>query len=143
LVVSAITAVLIALPLPAVQAAREAARRAQCINNLKQLGLALHNYADVNQRFPMGAQGRSPTTGLYPTPNYRQPFVVTLLPYFEQTAAYQSYNFLRVLFEDAANNTSRLTTLAVFNCPSDAARIFAKLNGSAVQNYDVTGSYGG
>jgi prepilin-type N-terminal cleavage/methylation domain-containing protein/prepilin-type processing-associated H-X9-DG protein len=142
LVVIAIIAVLIALLLPAVQAAREAARRAQCINNLKQLGLALHNYADVNQRFPMGAQGRLPTTGLYPSPSYRQPFVVTLLPYFEQTAAYQSYNFDKVLFEDAANNTARLTTLAVFNCPSDVARIFAKLNGSVVQNYDVKGSYG-
>jgi prepilin-type N-terminal cleavage/methylation domain-containing protein/prepilin-type processing-associated H-X9-DG protein len=142
LVVIAIIAVLIALLLPAVQAAREAARRAQCINNMKQLGIALHNYADVNQRFPMGSQGRSPTTGLYPTPNYRQPLVVTLLPYFEQSTAYQAYNFMPVLFEDVSNNTARLTTLAVFNCPSDANRIFAKLNGSAVQNYDVKGSYG-
>jgi prepilin-type N-terminal cleavage/methylation domain-containing protein/prepilin-type processing-associated H-X9-DG protein len=142
LVVIAIIAVLIALLLPAVQAAREAARRAQCINNLKQIGLALHGYADVNQRFPMGSQGRLPTTGLYPSPSYRQPYVVTLLPYFEQSAAYQSYNFQKILFEDAVNNTARLTTLAVFNCPSDVSRIFAKVNGGAVQNYDVKGSYG-
>ena len=139
LVVIAIIAVLIALLLPAVQAAREAARRMQCVNNLKQFGLALHNYHDVNLRFPMGSQGLDPKTALYPTQVYRHPFVVSLLPYYEQQTLYASYNSLINNFEHVANSTTRLFRIGMYDCPSSEAITFAKVNQPPV---DVKGSYG-
>ncbi len=84
LVVIAIIAVLIALLLPAVQQAREAARRTQCKNNLKQTGLALHNYLDVHSTFPLGSFG----SGAYGTS-----FWSGLLPYVDQAPLYNQLNF--------------------------------------------------
>src|SRR5881392_1233289 len=81
LVVIAIIAVLISLLLPAVQAAREAARRAQCVNNLKQIGLALHNYHDIQGALPMGRDGLSLSVHS------------RLLPYIEQVPLYDAANF--------------------------------------------------
>src|SRR3954467_1171270 len=110
LVVIAIIAVLIALLLPAVQAAREAARRSQCVNNLKQLGLAIMNYGDVN--------GALPPTGLN-TPGTSTPDIAMkprLLPFIEQGAAYNAMNFAG-LYNDAKNFSIRCLQLNAFVCP--------------------------
>src|SRR4051812_40776982 len=86
LVVIAIIAVLIALLLPAVQAAREAARRSQCVNNLKQIGIALHNYHDGLGCLPMGTIDMAHGCQQWS-------FLAMILPQLEQTAIYNSMNF--------------------------------------------------
>ena len=108
LVVIAIIAVLIALLLPAVQAAREAARRSQCTNNLKQLGLAIQNYHDVNQAIPPTASGV--------TNNFSMK--VRLLPFIEQGPLYNSVN-MYFSASHANNTTIYHTKVNVFECPSD------------------------
>ncbi len=104
LVVIAIIAVLIALLLPAVQAAREAARRAQCVNNLKQLGLAVHNYISAVNVVP--AQSIQNNTGF---PWYTS-WTTSLLPQLEQQAVFNSFNFA-LLMEDPTNYTGGYTQL--------------------------------
>jgi len=121
LVVIAIIAVLIALLLPAVQSAREAARRSQCVNNLKQIGLALHNYHSVIGSFPMTA------TIAYSDPGVQADWGTwganaLLLPYLEQKPIYDSINFDWTVWQGggAANNTTAsLARLSSFVCPSD------------------------
>jgi prepilin-type N-terminal cleavage/methylation domain-containing protein len=112
LVVIAIIAVLIGLLLPAVQAAREAARRAQCANNLKQLGLAVHNYLSSNNTFP-------PVVVL-PRVVTTQPWsgLTRLLPYIEQTAMYNAINWGSD-FEFTSNSTLAAMRVANFMCPSE------------------------
>src|SRR4051794_23475908 len=92
LVVIAIIAVLIGLLLPAVQAAREAARRAQCTNNLKQLGLAAHNYVDVNLAFPQGGFYSCESISLFASSPWMHGQFVGLLPFFEQQPLYNAFN---------------------------------------------------
>jgi prepilin-type N-terminal cleavage/methylation domain-containing protein/prepilin-type processing-associated H-X9-DG protein len=116
LVVIAIIAVLIGLLLPAVQAAREAARRIQCVNNLKQLGIAMHSYQNVNTQLPPGAKFDSYGT-----------FYHFTLPYAEQAPLYNSINFngcpvcqphMRMM--DPENTTVSYTYLNMYQCPSDS-----------------------
>ena len=129
LVVIAIIAVLIALLLPAVQAAREAARRAGCVNNLKQIGLALHNYEQAMGVFPPGYVSSIDRTVLDACNQDQEnqhgvdlgtgwAWGSMILPFLEQQPLYNSINFnLSVAFHQ--NDTCSLTALSVYLCPSD------------------------
>ncbi|MCC6511362.1 MAG: DUF1559 domain-containing protein [Pirellulaceae bacterium] len=111
LVVIAIIGILVGLLLPAVQAAREAARRMQCSNNLKQMGLAMHNYESAFKRLPSGNMvGASFTVGL--SVHSR------LLPMMEQSAAYKMVNF-NFAYNHVNNDAARLQRISTFMCPSD------------------------
>lgn len=142
LVVIAIIAVLIALLLPAVQSAREAARRAQCVNNLKQMGLSLYNYESTNNVFPM-------TTIIAPSPDGTV-FVSSwsvfarMSPFFEAGAMYASINFNNT-YSDPSNITVAVLPVAMLFCPSDPG---AHLDDSSLGNTlattapNATTSYG-
>ena len=128
LVVIAIIGILIALLLPAVQAAREAARRSQCSNNMKQLGLSLHNYHDIFKTLPPGGlrDGPVPGNGLA--------WNVLILPFMEQQALHDQFNFL--LTDDsscvgAPNSTITRTRVDGFLCPS-GTRLY---DGSSTVSY--------
>ena len=118
LVVIAIVATLIALLLPAVQQAREAARRTSCRNHLKQLGLALHNYAEAHRTFPPGYLYK-PNTATSPTSNGTGfGWGAMVLPFLEQSQIYGEFDWNLPLY-DSANLKAREHHLAVFICPSD------------------------
>jgi prepilin-type N-terminal cleavage/methylation domain-containing protein/prepilin-type processing-associated H-X9-DG protein len=116
LVVIAIIAVLIALLLPAVQSAREAARRAQCVNNLKQIGLAMHNYQSTMGSLPPGCKQSAYGT-----------WVVFILPFLEGNSAYNAWNFggragyglTDFQYKGPVNTTVTLTRINAYSCPSD------------------------
>lgn len=113
LVVIAIIGVLVALLLPAVQAAREAARRIKCANNLKQIGLGLHNYESTYQSLPWGNHYGGAITGFSPS------WATSILPFIEAQAHYEKFDFSVNL--DHANNTLATTTqVKAYICPSDS-----------------------
>jgi len=125
LVVIAIIAVLIALLLPAVQAAREAARRMQCVNNLKQIGIALHNYHSAQESLPWGDG---------PDQWNQWSSAALMLPYIEQSALYNAINFGWGLqdWNRPFNTTTHRTQIATLLCPSDVDRM---TNADAHSNY--------
>ncbi len=134
LVVIAIIGILIALLLPAVQSAREAARRIQCINNLKQIGLAMHNYHDSRKTFPVGSFGCCWGSWL-----------VAILPYVEQQPLYQQYdqngkwdipdNSYR--YAGSRNLAVTKQRLACYTCPSDTPSEDDNWSGITSHNYGV------
>jgi len=130
LVVIAIIGLLIALLLPAVQMAREAARRTQCSNNLKQIGIALHNYHDTLRALPPGRlrmmeDGKGRCFSAY----------AHLLPFLEASTLYQQIDFNQNP-EDGGNSVALNQTIPYFLCPSDSKK---KLQGeSAVHNYPLS-----
>ena len=151
LVVIAIIGILIALLLPAVQAAREAARRSQCTNNLKQLGLALHNYHDTFQQFPPAGfdygWARDDSNYEQDTPGklYKNHSSLThLLPFIEQQAIYDRFNFTQASCAYKRNSNSAMagdpiasgnaalagTRIAAFFCPSDSGDVLSSSGGS-------------
>lgn len=119
LVVIAVIAILIALLLPAVQQAREAARRTQCKNNLKQLGIAVHNYHDVHSCLPIAdVDGTSRAISAH----------ARLLPYIDQRPLFQLVDFT-VPYNHPRNAAARMTEVQVFRCPSDPTTLPASVGG--------------
>jgi prepilin-type N-terminal cleavage/methylation domain-containing protein/prepilin-type processing-associated H-X9-DG protein len=139
LVVIAIIAVLIALLLPAVQAAREAARRSQCVNNLKQIGLAVMNYESTNTSLPPGCKFQVWGT-----------WAVFILPYIEQQQTYNAWNSLgdwgtsaasgntALRYSGPANTTTTTTRFNSYTCPSDTRS--NPLGG--IPSYNYAANYG-
>jgi prepilin-type N-terminal cleavage/methylation domain-containing protein/prepilin-type processing-associated H-X9-DG protein len=162
LVVIAIIAVLIALLLPAVQAAREAARRAQCTNNLKQLGLAMHNYHSTENSFPTGSVrgvgvtlipgGEACGSNIFSNCQ-NTPWFCLMLPYIEQGSLANSYNY-QIGAEGPVsplplgfpiNSTVAGTKMSTFQCPSDRVNKFSITRdyaGGALSHFQFTkGNY--
>ena len=149
LVVIAIIAILIALLLPAVQQAREAARRSDCKNRMKQLGLALHNYHDLHRMLPPGGVSRTGGTGstwcssTAGAGNQRAPWTVLILPELDEAPRYKQFDVEGPFTStsnvpgNTANHNMFLLPNSRFQCPSDPN------SGAAVNNCNYMGVQGG
>jgi len=155
LVVIAIIGVLVALLLPAVQSAREASRRTACTNNIRQLGIAAHNFCDVQGKFPVGVQianppvaGSTPTLSAYRTPGFGPNWAVLMLPYFEQGGLFDQNsvginNYLPSAGTDLSWRRVAPARLKGFICPSDNnSRVAFALNPSPFNTEWARGNYG-
>lgn len=141
LVVIAIIGILVSLLLPAVQSARESARRTQCSNNLKQLGLALHTYHATVGSFPPSVTSR-PNEDPGTTTNFRVNWVIAILPFLEQQALYDAFDLTKNI-SDSANREQRGVRLSAMLCPTDQpnARPFASATAAEGDNW-ARGNYG-
>ena len=142
LVVIAIIGILIALLLPAVQAAREAARRTQCNNNMKQIGLALHNYHDTYKTFPPNVIWGVPNKpeyqlGTLPAP-YHHTWCTAILPFMEQQALYDTVDFLLPAWGQQIVGTR----VAGLHCPSDGGGLYDPSQTSGIEYTNYPGSEG-
>ncbi|MEP3478816.1 MAG: DUF1559 domain-containing protein [Fuerstiella sp.] len=137
LVVIAIIAILVSLLLPAVQQAREAARRTQCKNNLKQMGLALHNYHDVSMTFPMGA--REAQTG-----TWGPSWMAGILPYLDQAPLFSQLNFSVGNSGFTGNHgVTGSVTIPAYLCPSSPLEEFDSRNQLRAQYVGISGASDG
>lgn len=143
LVVIAIIAILIALLLPAIQQAREAARRTQCSTNLKQLGLALANYVDTNGMLPINCGHFNVAAGAVvpwndtnnPGGDHRKPaYLARVLPFLERAELYDQINF-DGNYADGRNLTVQRTTVSTFLCPSQS---ITQVSSNPVTHYGVS-----
>jgi prepilin-type N-terminal cleavage/methylation domain-containing protein len=150
LVVIAIIGILVAMLLPAVQAAREAARRMQCSNNLKQIGIGLHNYHDTYLIFPPSSHWENNGAHIKSLgdnkPNLNENWVIMVLPYMEQQPLYDAFN-LKKYITDPENALARGTEIDVMMCPTDTFNrkpFMGSTNGGTNQLGDnwARGNYG-
>lgn len=132
LVVIAIIAILIALLLPAVQQAREAARRSTCKNNLKQLGLAIHNYHDVARQFPPCSITNSVSGVCAGYGGVAISGITLMLPYMDQAPLYKNYDFNIGQSSSSANVDEMNTNIPVLQCPSDPNQL-VQVTGACVK----------
>ncbi|QDU55077.1 DUF1559 domain-containing protein [Aeoliella mucimassa] len=144
LVVIAIIGILVAMLLPAVQSAREAARRTACRNNLKQLALSMLNYEQTHRQLPQGGQGIDPETGIWGYDIQNKPctsFFNYLFPYIEQDSIDDIYDYdIPVQAQSAAVQEVLRRYYPIFHCPSDEAQQI--LQGNNLQFSGYKGNYG-